>query len=110
MNIVSFASLIALSVVGLVVAIKKHPISLAIYGIGLNVIYATSLLHVSRLKPIICVFVVFISILAFIHSRQLFKQQSANKVDILQVNSDLIKDELIKDDRIYKYEPANITV
>lgn len=106
MNIVSYTTLIALSIAGLVVAIRKHSIFLVIYGIGLDLVYSSSFLYISRLKPVICAFVVFVSILAFIHARQISIQRSTSKVSILQANSDR---ELIKD-RDYKYEPTTEAV
>jgi len=106
MNIVTFATLIALSIVGLAATIKKYPSFLIMYGVGLDVIYASSFLYVSRIKPSICAFVVLVSILAFLHARQLLIQQSEKKLSILQGNSDR---ELIKE-RDYKYEHTSEVV
>lgn len=110
-NIVSFSALIALSIVGLVVALRKQPIFLIVYGVGLDIIYSSSFLYVSRLKPWICAFVVFVSILAYIHSRQLLIQRRSSKIGkvcILEVNRS--DGSLIKDRENYKYEHASQVV
>lgn len=110
-NIVSFSALIALSIVGLVVALRKQPIFLIVYGVSLDIIYSSSFLYVSRLKPWICAFVVFVSILAYIHSRQILIQRRSSKIGkvcILEVNHS--DGSLIKDRENYKYEHASQVV
>ena len=107
MNIVSFTTLIAFSIAGLIVTFKKHAIFLIAYGVGLDLVYSSSFLYISRIKPWICAYVVFVSILAYIHARQLLIQQSANKVSMLKTNSD---GELITDRDEYKYEHTSQVV
>ena len=110
-NIVSFSALIALSIVGLVVALRKQPIFLIVYGVSLDIIYSSSFLYVSRLKPWICAFVVFVSILAYIHSRQILIQRRSSKIGkvcILEVSHS--DGSLIKDRENYKYEHASQVV
>ncbi|KAI2796605.1 hypothetical protein BLOT_014398 [Blomia tropicalis] len=105
-NIVTFASLIAISIAGIVVTLKREAMLLVIYGISLDIVYSTSFLYVSRVKPWICAFIVFVSILSFIHGRQIAIQKSTHKVSILQATSD---NELIKDQN-YKYEHTSEVV
>lgn len=111
MNIVSFSALIAVSIVGLVVALRKQPIFLIVYGASLNVVYSSSFLYVSRLKPWICAFVVFVSILAYIHSRQLLILRQSSKIGKVCILEASHSDgSLIKDREDYKYEHASQVV
>lgn len=84
-------------------AIRKNYHLLALYGMSLDLVYFTSFLYVSRLKPSICAYIVFVSILTFIHARQIWLQNSASNVRILQATAS--DRELIKSsDRQYTYE------
>lgn len=84
MNVVIYSSVIALSIVGLVAAIRRHKIMLTIYAFALNLIYLTSFIYCARVPSFYCSIIVFVSIIVYLRSHHLWSKNSEDKIHLIQ--------------------------